>query len=181
MRIFLLCTVVAGLGMLAACDPISEEQCQIGDWAGLGLKDGQAGRPLSRLNDYAEICSAIGITPDTRAYSNARNVGLQSFCTPQNAYSVGRAGNSIGNVCPPLAMPQLTAANTHGLTYHEYQDQIDSAERRIDDYQDRLRELSKLGTENAKAEMSHVRSDIRDKERDIRRLERRQDRYAYWP
>ena len=172
---------LAGLGLLAACDPISEDQCRAGDWAGLGLEDGQAGRPASRLDDYAGICSALGIEPNREVYMSARAQGLKTFCTPQNAYAVGREGRSIGAVCPAAQMSVLQAANNSGRRYHDIAAEIDELEARIDDQQERLVALRGVDTEEAAAERSRLRSSIREKERDIFRLELRLQRYAFWP
>lgn len=170
----------AALALLVACDPISEEECRIGDWAGLGLQDGQAGRPMSRLSDYGEICGALGIAPERDVYLEARAEGLKTFCTPQNAYSVGLDGRGIGQVCPPSAMSNLVALNRRGQRVHDAEESIENARDAIDEAESRIFALSGQDTDAARAEIQRLRARVRDKERDIfkaRRVIRRNELY----
>jgi hypothetical protein len=46
--------VASCLLTLAGCATMSKEACLQGDWAGVGFKDGEAGRAQSRLDDHAK-------------------------------------------------------------------------------------------------------------------------------
>ncbi len=48
---------------LSGCSTLSEQQCRLGDWYGLGYQDGQAGRTQARLANYHQDCAEYGITP----------------------------------------------------------------------------------------------------------------------
>ena len=171
---------LAGIGLVAltACDPISEEQCQAQNWTGLGLADGAAGRPMSRFDDYGEICGAIGITPDRQSYTLARAEGLKSFCTVQNAFDVGEDGRRLGGVCPVNDMlPALQEANARGRKVHEAREVIDDAEMKIDDAEGKILTLVQVETDEARAEVHRLRSRIRDLKREIFWAERDIRRY----
>lgn len=162
----------AALLALAACDPISEDECRAGNWSALGLADGQAGRPESRFDDYVEICRGIGVEPDRRTYSLARQTGLQSYCTPDVAFDRGLQGRGIGTVCPADFMPALQEANRRGQKVHDARDDIKAFDEAIEDAEDRIFELASVDTDEARAEIRRLRSKIRDLEWDIFQAER---------
>ncbi|MEM1364702.1 MAG: DUF2799 domain-containing protein, partial [Pseudomonadota bacterium] len=88
-------TLAAGvccLGILAACQTISEEECAVANWSDLGQRDGQAGYPASRIERHAKACAKAGIAVDSQAYLASHSVGIRSYCTPSNGLSVGRSG-----------------------------------------------------------------------------------------
>jgi hypothetical protein len=93
--------VVVGAGALAGCATMSKEACLQGDWAGVGFKDGEAGRAQSRLDDHAKACAKAGVVPDAAPYFAAREQGLKLYCTPDRGFSEGRTGQSYAGVCPP--------------------------------------------------------------------------------
>jgi len=130
MKKFLL--LLAPLLLIGACDPISEDQCRAGDWAGIGLSDGTNGRPASLLNEYTEICSALGVAPERSIYLQARQQGLQSYCAPQSAYDIGRRGGSINAVCTAEQMSAMAPAFNHGESYYEIAQIIDELSKEID-------------------------------------------------
>lgn len=159
---------VGALAILAACDPISEEQCQAGDWEGLGLQDGLNGREASRFNDYVEICGELGIAPNQEAYLASRAVGLQSFCTPRNAYSLGREGERIGSVCPAENLSVLQSANTQGRRAYRIERSIFQDLKAIDDAEEAIDRLRGTDTDEARAAIREIRARIRELKQDIR-------------
>ena len=99
-RLWVLGLVVAA-GALAGCATMSKEACLQGDWAGVGFKDGEAGRAQSRLDDHAKACAKAGVVPDAAPYFAAREQGLKLYCTQDRGFSEGRTGQSYAGVCPP--------------------------------------------------------------------------------
>lgn len=171
------------LFVLATCAPISEEACRGGDWQGIGFADGTKGKLLSVFDSYQETCAEYGTVPVKQAYLAGRAMGLLQYCTPQNAYSVGRSGDALSPVC---AAPQVTAmrpAYAHGQSYYEYEQDIRQAEDRIDELRRELAQISAnpAPTQADTSRAAIILSRIRDYQFDIRRFERRQQRYASWP
>lgn len=180
MRAFLL---VPLLLVAATCAPISEEACRGGDWRGIGFADGTKGRLLSVFDKYRETCAEFGAVPVKQAYLAGRAAGLLQYCTPQNAYSVGRSGDALSPVC---AAPQLSAmrpAHAHGQSYYEYGQDIQQAESRVDELRRELAQISAnpAPTQADTARAAIILARVRDYQFDIRRFERRQQRYSSWP
>jgi hypothetical protein len=105
---------LAAAGLLAGCASLNEDQCRQGDWAGIGQSDGYAGYAMTRLQDHAEACRKLGITPDSVAYSRGRQVGLRGYCTASRGFAEGRMGNIYAGVCPPDLAPAFMAAYNDG-------------------------------------------------------------------
>ena len=93
--------VVVGASALAGCASMSKEACLQGDWAGVGFKDGEAGRAQSRLDEHAKACAKAGVVPDAAPYFAARDQGLKLYCTQDRGFSEGRTGQSYAGVCSP--------------------------------------------------------------------------------
>ena len=179
MRLSLALTGLA-LAVLAACDPISEEQCRAGNWTGLGLRDGSDGRPASRFDDYVEICSQLGITADRTAYMAARSEGLKTFCVPERAYQEGLDGRRIGAVCSPDIMPRLFDLNSRGRKVHDAEETIERAGDSIDDAESRIFSLLSVDSDEARSEIAELRARIRERRRDIFWAKRDIRRYSVY-
>jgi len=167
-------TVFLLLFGLAACEPIdsvSPEQCQAGDWASIGFADGKAGRSEAYFARHQEACAKIGITPNSAAWSTGRTRGLQEYCTPQNAYQVGRNGSELSNVCPATALVELNRANAKGRKYYAIGREISNLRTRSNDIDTKL---FFLGTPQNEEQQRERRQLLNEQERiksQISRLE----------
>jgi hypothetical protein len=124
---------------LAGCATISQEACLQGDWFRVGLKDGEAGRAQSRLDDHAKACAKAGVVPDSALYFQARDQGLKFYCTPDRGFSEGRNGNSYAGVCPQEPERDFLIGYADGQVVHaavsrlsEAESDRDSADRRAE-------------------------------------------------
>lgn len=118
MRTLSLIPVLASVLLLAGCETMSQEACLQGDWSAVGFKDGEAGRPQSRLDDHAKACAKAGVTPDARPYFAARDQGLKLYCTPQRGFQEGRNGNDYAGVCPERTAGDFLIAYADGKLVH---------------------------------------------------------------
>ena len=167
---------------LASCAPISEDQCRGGDWGSIGMADGQKGRLISILDKYAETCAEFGIAPNRETYLQARAEGLKFYCTPQNAYQVGRNGGRLNNVCTPDVQQSIRPAYNNGHRYHEITERMDDLDDRVDDLQNELSSLrSQDQTPERDTQISDIRSRISDIRHDIFVLDLQRDRYDSYP
>ena len=87
--------------LVAGCATLSKEDCARGDWASLGLTDGRAGEPSSRIDEHQKACREYGIALDEEAYLAGREQGLQAYCQLDNAFQIGLSGKPYQHVCPP--------------------------------------------------------------------------------
>ncbi len=88
------------LGACAGRPTVSENQCAAGDWQTLGYRDAVNGYRSSRLLEHQDACVEYGIVPDRAAYMFGWDDGVQEYCEPNNAFSVGERGWQHNNVCP---------------------------------------------------------------------------------
>jgi len=168
---------------LSACASLTPQQCLSGDWQNIGFGDGVAGRAPDYINAHRDACSEVGIVPDFEAWLRGRAAGLQRYCSPENAYIIGRNGNRVSPVCSPDQRASMSYAYDWGLQYYELDQQIREAESEIDRIESViLAELSlpELTPEQADRK-ARLLFQIRRLESDIRMAELRQRRYAQLP
>ena len=138
----LACLTAAATLTLMSCASLSEEECLAGDWRQIGIADGQAGRAADFIDRHREACAPVGVTPDIAAWAAGRKIGLQAYCTPDNAYRIGRNGRVIRPVCPAESYPALEAANRRGLTWHRIGNDIGDLQRQARDIRAELAALA---------------------------------------
>lgn len=126
------------LAFLGACASLTPEQCIDGNWQNIGYNDGVRGRLESYISRHFDACADVGITPDVQEWMAGRTQGLPLYCTPQNAYDIGRNGNSFNPVCPASQRYELDRAWDWGQEYHEVSEEIDDLEDEIDDINRRI-------------------------------------------
>ncbi|MGZ5523483.1 MAG: DUF2799 domain-containing protein [Methylomonas sp.] len=151
--------------VMAGCATLSQEDCRRGDWYGLGIKDGFAGEPVSRLYEHSKACYEYGIAVQNDAYLAGREQGLRDYCRLDNAFTVGLSGRPYHHVCPP-AIDGLFA-RYHAAAYAVHQDraELDGIDSELSSKEHQLRD-KKLSDRD--------RHKIHD---DIRSLDRKHDRF----
>ncbi|MEM7074968.1 MAG: DUF2799 domain-containing protein [Pseudomonadota bacterium] len=168
-----LTALVLALGV-AACDApdtVSAEQCQGGDWTSIGFADGKAGRSEGYMSRHREACAKLGIVPDTQAWLAGRERGLKSYCTPQNAYDVGRKGNELNTVCTGPSVTQLNRANARGIKYYAIGREISKLRTRSNDIDTKLLFLGTPQTAEQEREQRELRREQNRVKSEISRLE----------
>ena len=188
--------VLAAVAVLAlsGCETMSHDDCLKGDWAGVGFKDGQDGRPYARLADHAKACAATGVRPDEAAYIRGRDEGLRLYCTPRGGFDAGRKGHAYADVCPKPDEAFLRGFED-GRIVHDVQTAAASADSAVSSAQSREREkaddLRKVEGElrnpalndEQKRELTDRRDRLADQRRDSARAARdaaeRRDRAGY--
>lgn len=194
MRVTILFSLAVA-GLLAGCASLSEDDCRQGDWAGIGQSDGYAGYAMTRLQDHADACRKVGVTPDPVAYSRGRQIGLRGYCTAPRGFTEGRLGNSYGGVCPPDLAPAFMAAYNDGrivnaalIRRNNAASARDSATNHVHQLDDNIRDarakLAASGTpdrqkDSLRGEIDRMRRDrqqamdrARSADRDLRQAER---------
>ena len=128
MRPFLLIPILAGGMLLASCATMSQEACLQGDWAGVGFKDGEAGRAQSRLDDHAKACAKAGVVPDAAPYFAARDRGLRLYCTQDRGFVEARGGAAYAGVCPQDTERGFLVGYADGQLVHAAVSRLSQAE-----------------------------------------------------
>jgi hypothetical protein len=147
---------------LGGCASLNQEQCLRGDWYGLGITDGKAGEPTSRLNAHIRACAEYGVRIDEAPYFAGRTQGLLIYCRPENAFATGLAGQRYAGVCPPDIDPTFAHYNNAAYAVYRARQEMDTLQTRISETELRL---------NA----SKYRDDRRQLRRDLDDLDFRYD------
>ena len=135
---------VAGLILtLAGCASLSEDDCKIGDWQGIGVVDGKAGYTSDKLNQHAKACSKYNVTPDVAAYMRGRTLGLQSYCTPSSGFEQGRKGRFYRGVCPVKIEERFKLGYALGREVYSAEGAADEARSDLRSIQKRISKLEK--------------------------------------
>ena len=138
--------VVVGLGLaLSGCASLSEQDCQIGDWQGIGVVDGRAGYTADKLNAHKKACSKYGVAPDVSAYMAGRTLGLQSYCTPISGFEQGREGKRYRGVCPITTEENFKVGYSLGSQLYSANESASEAQSDVWEIQRRINRLEKEG------------------------------------
>jgi hypothetical protein len=124
--------------LLGGCASISQSECTTGNWQARGLRDGEGGEPVARLDDYAKDCAGYGVAPDRQAYQQGYQQGLARYCTPEGGLHAGRYGYGYASVCPAATEPAFLAQYQRGHYVHEVEADLDEVHRRIDAEQNNI-------------------------------------------
>jgi len=174
MKIFL---AVLGLLVLGACASLTENECARGDWYGIGLRDGANGQLLTYFGQHVKACSKHGITPQETPWREGRERGLRLYCTPENAYDIGRRGLRPNPVCTAGEAADMSRPNAVGREYYAIGQDIAAVEQDIRDVDASLAGIGDTDPTLA-ARLYRERARL---ELELLRLKRRQARYATWP
>lgn len=88
--------LLVGLG---GCASMSESECQRADWYQKGLQDGRDGLARDRVEDHAQACAKVGISPDEARWQSGWAEGLRRYCRPANGWQLGLKGEYYRGVC----------------------------------------------------------------------------------
>jgi len=174
-------SVFGSIYLLAGCATLSKQECLVGDWQAIGYNDGVAGYHSDRLASHTKACAKASVAPDYQAWERGRKLGLQQYCTINNAYNIGRRGRHLNNVCPITMANTLQVANQKGLDYYALDSQLDKDNRLLDTYQsefDKLENGEMLDFSNekeARARLLSLSDEIRDTKRRIRTTQQQLD------
>ena len=174
-------SVFGSIYLLAGCATLSKQECLIGDWQAIGYNDGVAGYHSDRLASHTKACAKASVAPDYQAWERGRKLGLQQYCTINNAYNIGRRARQLNNVCPIAMANTLQVANQKGLDYYALDSQLDKDNRLLDTYQtefDKLENGEMLDFSNekeARARLLSLSDEIRDTKRRIRTTQQQLD------
>lgn len=132
---------------LTGCASLSQEECQTGDWHGIGYRDGLQGKRESYLAEHQQACSEYQVSLNLEQYLEGREKGLYSYCKPENATRLGRSGASYHYVCPKKTEAKFLSHYQAGREYYLQQQKVRSIEREIAQYHRQVKEVTKKITQ----------------------------------
>ncbi|MGD9949388.1 MAG: DUF2799 domain-containing protein [Desulfobulbus sp.] len=137
---------------LGGCASLSQKQCLRGDWYGLGVVDGKAGEPTSRLNAHSRACAEYGVKINEHQYAAGRTEGLSTYCRLENALVTGLAGQRYAGVCPPEIDAAFAHYNNSAYAVYRTRQELDTLQARISETELRL-EASKYRDDRSRLRM----------------------------
>ncbi|MFD2176884.1 DUF2799 domain-containing protein [Veronia pacifica] len=158
-----MCIILAAT--ISGCAAISEEECRLGDWYQIGLKDGSAGQQ-NKAADYSKDCSEYSVKVDLSLYNKGRNDGLRTYCTYENGVMVGQANQSYNKVCPAELSTEFLAGYTPNYRVARLESQVQSLQSSIDDDKIRL-----LNPDLSAEDKANLHADINRKQEELKRAD----------
>lgn len=172
----------------AGCATMTEGECLDGNWRRIGYEDGAMGYPLSRIGEHERACAAHGVGVDARAYMDAREQGLETYCTPYRGFSVGSEGRNYAGVCPAALEDGFLAGYADGRYVHDARQAADRARSDVATIENRMRglrkdidrtrdrigrtDLAERDRDALRKELGRLREDMDRAERDLARAHR---------
>lgn len=124
--LWLACLTTAFMTGCATTTTLKQEDCTHADWQQVGRTDGERGVGSQGILRHAKTCQGLA-TPDKVLWERGRQEGLKSYCTPNNAYNIGRMGYTLNAVCDdsnPKTLEELHRANMMGLEQYEMRERM---------------------------------------------------------
>ncbi|MBK7656368.1 MAG: DUF2799 domain-containing protein [Betaproteobacteria bacterium] len=138
-------TWLLGVMLLAmgGCTTMSVEECKVARWGEVGLRDGLAGQPLSKLDDLSKDCAEAKVTVDTNAYLQGRDQGLITYCRPSNAVKLGLEGKYYQGACPASIDADFRRRYGVGREVYDSREQVRNLDSRRMGLERQLRDAQK--------------------------------------
>jgi hypothetical protein len=116
----ILIILMAGISIaLSGCATLSRDECQSGDWHKIGIQDGSDGRTEDRFKTHAKACELDRSDVSRAAYMEARQKGLEIYCTQVRGYREGSLGQKYLGVCPVQSATQFLTGFEFGKRIHQ--------------------------------------------------------------
>ena len=136
--------VVLLLLSLAGCmsnKPKEPTICALGNWQGMGYKDGLEGKDYAYVSHHHAACLVEGFELDLMQYRRGYLEGLQHYCTPANGRKVGLVGESYRGVCPERLATGFIGEYEAGRSYYLQQVKVDKIEDKLNQTRQTIRQL----------------------------------------
>lgn len=96
--------ILVGIGLtaLVGCAQIPTQQSMVeqAQWHSLGERDGRQGKPLKTADELVQLANQYQVVvTDYDQYLEAYQQGVNSYCTEQDPYELGRRGRPYFGVC----------------------------------------------------------------------------------
>lgn len=124
--------------LLSGCATLSENQCRLGDWEGIGFSDGSNGYTLGRFEEHQKACAEYGVAPKLQEYQRGYEKGLAQYCVPSNGYVIGRQGKAYYGVCTGPGSDQFVQNYYAGKREYEVKTRLDEISRKMDEIDKKL-------------------------------------------
>lgn len=115
------CLALILIHFLAACTTIEKVDCSSTNWYELGRQKGSSGLLGDDFQNQVSHCSNENTTRFADLYLMGYKAGLASFCTEDNAFTMGKTGASYNHVCPLHLEEDFMTYYNKGLKIYDLQ------------------------------------------------------------
>lgn len=127
---------------------MSKKACTKKNWNKQGYSDGILGKPSTDILDAQKVCAEKDVQIPLTDYKEGWVRGVEKYCSTENAYKLGVAGNKtkVKN-CPVEFQPAFNESYKKGEAFTQKQKKIAELEKRAakqaKDYSKEIKELKK--------------------------------------
>ncbi len=153
--------------------PQQADLCANTDWYEIGRQDGAKGLSEDQLELRLRSCVPNQRERVAQLYLTGRNVGLVDYCSPTNAFNLGRNGQAYTQVCPHPMERDFLREYRRGQRVFE----LEQANRQLDQRIGSLsQELERALPQDSRNELADQINELRQtrqvNERELRGLTR---------
>ncbi len=133
--------IVSLLALISGCAVVSENECRSGNWYERGVLDGTRGDRQDTLYKIAQECQKYGERVDSESWQRGYNRGLESFCTPENGFQLGRTGNIYKGACTGPTASLFVEQYELGRAIYDTEMAHSSLKRRFEKVSEKLQNM----------------------------------------
>ncbi|WP_319558315.1 DUF2799 domain-containing protein [Thiomicrorhabdus sp.] len=130
-----------GASILSGCATLSEEECRVANWYEVGYSDAANGYSSQRIADHREACAPVGVRVDFNAYLSGYQQGLQSYCTRQTGFKLGKNGSAFPSQCGGINTEEVEFGYARGSEIYAL---LDYRQNLLDLRREKLEQLKAL-------------------------------------
>ena len=117
------------LFVVTACSQMSHQDCLDMNWYATGLADASTGVPASNGIERSRVCGKYGESFEPQQYNTGYQAGIETYCTKENGFAVGRNGTKYSSVCPAGIEHDFLIGWNAGNELWTARDKVSSAEK----------------------------------------------------
>lgn len=175
--IWVVSTLMASALALSTCATLNEDECLSADWYQLGQGDGASGQPSNYVELHREACAKHGVPVNDALWFQGWQIGIRTYCTPQNGLLVGRDGNSYKNSCPADLAPEFLNAYQVGKRVFDARKELNEARSKLQKALDDLADAKEEDKQRLTIEAETLRTQVFGAEIRVQSAEANYDRY----
>ncbi len=140
------------------------------DWYEAGRRDGAQGQPAKDPAKLGGGCGFNATSNPYQLYSQGRNAGLSEYCTPDNAFHIGKTQLSYNKgVCPAFLETEFLSSLARGQKVSELERENHKIEQQIESLTG-MTQRSPASSPTVKREINTLVESKRKNEDQIRQL-----------
>lgn len=161
-----LLSIMMLLLVVTGCATLNKDQCQQGDWFGIGFSDGVSGETMDRMARHNEACAEYGIGVNSQQYMAGRAQGLNTYCRLDNAFNTGLSGQRYQRVCPPSIDGVFDRYNSAAYDVYELRNESNSIDNRLTNTESQM-----MKKDISRDEYFRLRQELRDLDAERNRIQ----------